>query len=469
MEAKTNPNHRKHASNLINGLLWGGKALSQGFTNTMIVTYFAFYATDVLGLGAGVISAVLLFTKLFDGVTDLVAGYIIDNTRTRFGKARPYDWCIPMIALFTILLFSAPKASPAVQVVYLAVMYIMVQCVFVTLLGASDSVYMLRAFPEEKERNSIFSIGAVASQVLSVTMGIIIPQMVAAAGTSQPGWTRMVIIGTVPFAVIGMLRFFLIKEVVDDGEPVAKEKAQKKQREKVSVKDGLKAIGANRYLLILTGAIFIIILASGFLNSSMAYYFQYFVKDQGAMSIVNLGAYATLLMLVIFVPLANKFGKCRILKLSLATSCVGALIRCIAGVNIPLMTLGFALLMFGIMPISIYFPLFLFDIMDYSEWKTGARVEGMLAVFPIFANKVASGISVSIGGFILAGAGYQSGAAEQSAKVLRAINFNTNIAPAILLVAMTLILVFFYDIDKHMPQVKADLAARKAQKEAIAE
>lgn len=49
METKTNPNHRKHASNLINGLLWGGKSLSANFTNTMIVTYLAFYATDVWG------------------------------------------------------------------------------------------------------------------------------------------------------------------------------------------------------------------------------------------------------------------------------------------------------------------------------------------------------------------------------------------------------------------------------------
>ncbi len=468
METKTNPNHRKHASNFINGILWSGKSLSANFTNTMIVTYLAFYATDVLGMGAALISTVLLITKLFDGVTDLIAGYIIDNTRTRFGKARPYDWCIPFVALFTILLFSAPQASQGVQAVYLAVMYILVQCVFVTLLGASDSVYLLRAFPEEKERNSVFSISQITAQVFSVTMNILIPQLVASAGTSRPGWTRMAVIGTVPFAIISMIRFFTIKEVQVD-EPKKASEHKKSEKEKVSLKDGVRAIAANRYLLILTLAIFIIVVASGFLNSSMAYYFQYFVKDQGAMSIVNLGAYATLLMLVIFVPLANKFGKCRVLKLSLATSCVGALIRCIAGANIPLMTLGFALLMFGIMPISIYFPLFLFDIMDYSEWKTGARVEGMLAVFPIFANKVASGISVSIGGFILAGAGYQSGAAEQSAKVMNAINFNTNIAPAILLVAMTLILVFFYDIDKHMPQVKADLAARKAQKEAIAE
>lgn len=454
---KANPNHRKRFSNFINGVLWSGKSLSSNFTNTMIVTYLAYYATNVLGMRASLISTTLLITRLFDGVTDLIAGYVIDNTKTRFGKARPYDWCIPFIAIFTVLLFTAPQAAPGLQAVYIAIMYVLVQCVFVTLLGASDSVYLLRAFPEEKERNSVFSISQITAQVLNLSMNVLIPQLVAAAGTSQPGWTRMAIIGSVPFAVIGMIRFFTIREV-DAGESkqaTAEKKPEEKQ--KVSVKEGFQAIISNRYLLILTLAIFLIVIASGFLNSSMAYFFEYYVGDQAAMSTVNMGAYSTILMLVIFVPLANRFGKCKIMKLGLAAASIGAIIRCIAGTNIPLMTLGFGLLMFGIMPISIYFPLFLFDIMDYSQWKTGSRVEGVLAVFPIFANKVAGAISVSIGGYILDAAGYDGTLAVQPAAAMTAINLNCNIIPAIILVGITVLLIVFYDIDKYVPQMRKDL------------
>jgi len=463
MYTTKNRNHRKRASNLINGVLWSGKNLSGNFTNTMIVTYLSFYATDVLGMDAALISGVLFLTKLFDGVTDLIAGHIIDNTHTRFGKARPYDWCIPFVALFTILLFSAPQASEGVQAAYLAIMYIMVQCVFVTLLGASDSVYLLRAFPEEKERNSVYSISLIFSQVLNVGMGVLIPQMVAAAGTSRPEWTRMAIIGTVPFAIFGMIRFFTIKEV-DAGDSSAQSKNKETgKKEKVSIKTEVRAVLGNRYLLIFTLAIFIIVLASGFLNSSMAYFFQYYVGDQGAMSIVSLGSIAAILMLVIFVPLSNRFGKSKIMKFGLIVASAGALLRCVAGTNITLITVGFGMIMFGIMPISAFFPIFMFDIMDYAEWKTGERVEGMIAAFPIFANKVAGGIAVSIGGFILAAFGYEGSAAVQSESAMWAINFNTNTAPAILLIIMTVVMVVFYDIDKYLPQMTKDLEARRKQ------
>ena len=115
MKEKTaNPPKHSGLRNLKNGVFWSSRYISGAVTNTLFVSYISFYATNVLGMPLQMIAAVLLITKLFDGVTDLIAGFIVDNTRTRFGKARPYDWCIPFVALFTILTFSAPKAAPMV-------------------------------------------------------------------------------------------------------------------------------------------------------------------------------------------------------------------------------------------------------------------------------------------------------------------------------------------------------------------
>lgn len=334
-------------------------------------------------------------------------------------------------------------------------MYIIVQAVFNTLLGASDSVYLLRAFPEEKSRNDIFAVNSVFAQFVGITMNVVIPLLVAQAGTSQSGWTRMVVIATVPFTLIGMIRFFTIKE-----KETSVQSAARTAKEKVSIKDGFGAILKNRYILILTLAIFIIVFSSGILNTSAAYYFTYFVGDVGKMSLIGMGSYAALVMLVIFVPLANKFGKGRIMKIGLILAVLGNMIRWIGGTNEVTIVAGLGLMMFGIMPISVYFPLFLFDCIDYSQWKTGKRVEGVLAVFPSFANKVAAGISASIATFILGAAGYDGTLAVQSDSAMNAINICFNAIPTILLAIMTVIIVVFYNIDKLLPKIRTDLQAQ---------
>ncbi len=137
----------------------------------------------------------------------------------------------------------------------------------------------------------------------------------------------------------------------------------------------------------------------------------------------------------------------------------------IGGANMITTFIGLAALMFGIMPISVYFPLFLFDIMDYSEWKTGKRVEGVLAVFPHFANKVASGIAVSLAGFIMGAAGYDGTQAVQTQSAMNAINLSYNVLPTLLMLVMVFIIVVFYNIDKEMPAVKADLERRRNETE----
>lgn len=85
------------------GLCWGSGMMATTMMMTLFTTYISFYATNVVGMRAKTIGLVLLITKLFDGFTDLVAGFIIDNTHTRLGKARPYELVIPFGAIFAIL------------------------------------------------------------------------------------------------------------------------------------------------------------------------------------------------------------------------------------------------------------------------------------------------------------------------------------------------------------------------------
>ena len=74
-------------------VLWSLRNISimAGF---VVMSYVSYFATNCLGISAGVIGALLLASKLFDGITDLIAGYFVEKTNTKLGKGRPYDLCI---------------------------------------------------------------------------------------------------------------------------------------------------------------------------------------------------------------------------------------------------------------------------------------------------------------------------------------------------------------------------------------
>ncbi len=460
---KTSGKGKKAGKTLGLGVLWSSKNIGLMIKTGLITTYLSFYCTDVLGMGAALIGGILLGCKLFDGVTDLVAGWLIDNTHTKYGKARPYEWSILFCGIFTILLFSAPHMGTVGKAVWVAFMYIMSEAVFSTLVNTSDPVYTLRAFPEEKERSAVYSVSVVFSQIISVTMGVVLPQFIEAAGTSQSEWSKLILLLVGPTALLGMVRFFFVKEKSvdhkDAGNDIAEEK-KAKQKEHISVKTGLKAIGKNRYILILMVMIIVIIIASGVMNTAGTYYFKYFVGDIGKMGVVNTSMFASVLMLLIFVPISNKIGKCRVLQIGLILATLGCLIRILGGTNLATLTIGMGLIMFGVMPISLYAPLYLFDIIDYGEWKTGERVEGMLAALPAFATKVANGLSVSLASLILGAAGYDGQLEVQTEKAMWAINLNYNILPFICMLIMTVISLVWFNLDKEMPTVKKELAER---------
>lgn len=458
---------KRKRGTFINGILWSSGGIGTLVPNVLITTYFSFYATDVLGMGAGLVAFILLVTKLLDGVTDLISGLIIDNTHTRWGKGRPFDICLVFIGLFTILLFNAPKSGIVFQAIYLGIMYSLVQAVFATLFHTADRVYLLHAFPEERERNNTFGVSTVFGQLISSTVSVIVPVFIAAVGTNHAEWGKTVALAVIPCTILSMVRFFFIKEkdnVVNTSvkNNVEDKKAEKKKN-RVGFKDGVKAISANPYILLLSFAIFVIVIASGFMGTATAYYFQYIMKDMNKMAIAAASSYASLIMVVLFVPLSNKFGKDKMMKFGLLLAVLGNLIRWFGGANIVTITAGLSLVMIGIMPISIYFPLYLFDIIDYGEWKTGKRVEGLYAAFPTFANKVAGGLAVSLAMFILGAAGYNGSAATQPQSVLTAIEWIYNGIPTIIQIIMATMVLFFYNIDKKMPQIKKELEERHAK------
>ena len=99
---------------------------------TTVASFLTIYCTDVAGIAAGVVGTLMLIARLFDGVSDLFMGIIIDKTNTRWGKARPWiaRLCIPL-AVCTVLMFSVPSAfAGKAQIAYMFLTYNLVSTIF---------------------------------------------------------------------------------------------------------------------------------------------------------------------------------------------------------------------------------------------------------------------------------------------------------------------------------------------------
>ncbi|MDO4283954.1 MAG: glycoside-pentoside-hexuronide (GPH):cation symporter [Eubacteriales bacterium] len=439
---------------------WTSRGLSLAL-NVILIMQLTYYCTDMLGMPALGVGTLLLASKLFDGVTDLLIGFVIDRTHTRFGKARPYEISIVFVWLLTVLLFSVPSSMGlGAKYVYIFILYTLINSVFATALNGGDAVYLARAVRSEKNRVSIMSFNGAIIMLFSIVISIVMPQLIAGIGATKEGWTVIAVVFAVPLVVIGMLRFVFVKEVAIPD--TAREAKKSGAEQSLPLRTSLRCLVQNKYIFLISGMTLCVQLISNIGSSVNTYYFKYIVGDIGLASLVSMSSMITPLVMVFFPVLSRKLGMVRLLKVGMVIGVIGYALRIAGGTNLATLTVGSLLSGVAILPITMMISIYLIDCMDYGEWKTGIRIEGILASVNSFSSKLGSGIASSLVGIIMGMAGYDGALEVQSAAANVSIVALFNYLPMVLVV-VTLILAFLYRLDQQMPQIKADLEAKRAR------
>lgn len=435
---------------------WMSRALSLGL-NVILLMQLTYYCTDMLGMTPGLVGSLLLASKIFDGITDICVGYFIDRTNTKWGKARPYEIFIVFIWGLTILLFSAPKMGTVGLSIYVFVLYTLINSVCATFLNGGDAVYLARSVRSEKNRVSVMSFNGGMIMIFSILINIVFPQLIAGLGSEKSGWTIIALIFAIPLAIIGMFRFIFIKEVVNTTEAGEKDKAVA-----IPLKTGLRCLFKNKYIFILAGMTLVVQLCTNIGSAVNTYYFKYIVGNIGLGSIVFLSSVLTPVLLFLFPLLSKKFGTVGVLKIGAVVGVVGFAIRIVGGTNVITLLIGSLFSGIGSVPISMMVSIYLIDCMDYGEYKTGTRVEGLISSVNSFCSKLGSGVASGMVGLIMGIAGYDGALAVQSASANASISILFNWIPLVLMVIM-LVLAIAYKLDKELPEIKKELEMRKAE------
>ncbi len=433
-------------------ICWNSSAISSGCL-MLIMGYLSIYCTDTMGIPAVLVGTLLAVSKIFDGFTDLLAGYIVDNTNTKMGRGRPYELALLGGWVCTILLYSCPAGfALPVKCVWLFSMYVLVNSIFYTLLKANGTVYLVRAFKTEDEIVSLSTIGNIMVFGGVLVFNVLFPIMMSKLATSAAGWRNLVLIFALPLCAFGMFRFLFIKETVD-----VESKAQAQER--IKLKDMFRVLKENRYVWVLALSGFVL----NFVTSLgvQTYYFKYIVGDLSVMSVMAFSQIIALPFLLIFPSFVKKYSAKTLVMVGFLMSAGAALLNFVAYDNVALLMVSVIIIGIGSMPTSSMQSILTIECADYNEWKGMRRLEGTIGSVRGFAGKIGSGLGAGATGILLGISGYisQEGASQPDGALLMVRMLYSLIPMGLyLLVALSM---KFYDLDKKLPEIRKNLEERR--------
>lgn len=435
-------------------IAWPTRGISLS-CNIIVLGFLTYYCTNLLKMDPILVGMLLLASKLFDGVTDLAAGFLVDKTNTRFGKARPYEFAIIGVWVCTILMFACPDLGVVGKSIWIFVTYTFVNSVFATLLNADECVYLARAIKLESDRNILVSVNGLLITLFCTIVSIIFPILMGGPlGETPSGWTTIVMIFAVPLGVIGLGRFAFVKERKDADSVAA--------GQKIDGKAFMKALKTNPFIFILAGATLFSQIITNMGTAVGTYYFDYIVGDVEKMSVVGTLSLISPFVLLLMPALLKKLTLSQTVIAGSVLGIIGSAIKGFAGANMGMLIIGNFLVLVAALPLAYYGAIMVVSCMDYSEWKNGDRIEGAFASVNGFASKVGSGLASVVVGFVMGAAGFDADLAVQPTAVLDSVVALASWIPLAMFIII-IILMVFYKLDKMMPQIREELDARHQQ------
>lgn len=439
--------------------------------NAVLNTYLNVYYTDVLNLtgiwGGAFLVIFPIVSKIIDAFTNVGMGYIIDRTRTRQGKARP--WLLlsaPLVAVSGILLFTVPKASVTVQVIWVMLSYNLFYSVSYTMYNMSHNLMVPLSTRNTTQRGSLSVFNQIAQIMMTgILVALLFPMLIMPKiGVDQSKWiTLMSGLSIIAFPLI-ILEYYFTKE------RVTLENAGKE--DDVSFAKQLKTILTDKYMLLIYAYFLIYTTGSCIKNVSLVYFCNY------VLGTYNDGSTQTLLSVIggipmgigIFAvwPLAKKFGKRNVTAAGFVLYAIGGVICWLFPKSMVIMLIGQFIKNIGGLPCAYVFMALFADVLDHIEWKAGFRCDGIaMSVYNIIACAMI-GICTGIFNGLLANAGYVAPyidavgdlIATQTEAVQNVITFGfvgLEVFTGIILVGILL----FLNVEKDVDKKQAEIAARR--------
>lgn len=469
---------RVHSQNVTGKEKWLGYLLGPCgalLLNAVLATYLNVYYTDVLKLttvwGGAFLVVFPLVSKIIDAITNVIMGYIIDRTKTKQGKARP--WLLlsaPLVALTGILLFTVPNAGETVQVIWVMLSYNLFYSFAYTIYNMSHNLMCPLSTRNTIQRGGLSVFNQISTIMMSgIIVALIFPMVVMPMlGVDQTKWILVMSVLSILSLPLTLLEYYFTKERVTEEQSGTEEK-------KLPFLTQLKIVLTDKYMILMFVYFFIYTLGTSLKNIGLVYYCNY------VLGTYNDGVTQTMISVIggipmgigIFAvwPLAKKFGKRNVTLVGFIIYAIGSAICWLFPTNMIMVLVGQFIKNVGGLPCAYVFMALFADVLDHVEWKSGFRCDGLaMSIYNIIAVAII-GICTGIFNGLLSGSGYvqpyldEAGnlIAVQSETVKNVITFGFVGLETITGVVLAVLLLFL-SVEKNIDREQAEIKARKESK-----
>lgn len=440
---------------------YGVGTLGRDMVYALTSMYLMYFLTDILDIsvrGIAVVTIVMVLLRVFDALNDPFVGMLIDNTKSKYGKFKP--WILIggfFSAIFTVLLFVDFGVNEGVYLVIFTIVYLMWGITYT----CHDISYwsMLPALSKNQaEREKIGSIAKICADVgiFSIVIGIV--PITEALAPHVGGIKQAYFIFALVLSII-MIFFMLLMSLI-----VKEDRTSVKAAERTSLKEIISIIFRNDQLLWVVLAMVLFTIANTTTTSFGLYYFQYILGEKDLYSVfAGVLGVSQLLALILFPFLSQKIGRSKLYALGTILVCIGYLFFYVAG-NIVTVSIGGVLTFFGEGFIQILMLMFISDCVEYGEWKLGKRNDSITLSLQPFIAKMGSALAAGVVGLTLIITGIKNarGPQDLSGMDVAIFKFSMLILPLIIIVAGYILYKKKFKIDKEFyEKIIKDLEIRR--------
>ena len=428
-----------------------------GTTGTYLVTaalmtYLTIYLTNVALLDIAAVATIMAVSKVFDGISDIIVGNIIDHTSSRFGRARVWilRMCLPLAVSMLLLFWMPPQLSGPARYVYVFIMYNLVNTVFLSFMNIADMSLISLMSPDRKEHGLLStaqSFGKTLGVFLSSTF--IVKLLEAFSDTpgeqnTQRGYTIAIALICIVMVAANFFKVFTTEETEQGG-------AVPKDREKRRIKEDIEVFRTvltdKNWLALFLMQIFCCV-SMPLTAMGASYYALYGLGDMGQMSWMMATQTAPTFLILFFVPfLLRRFYKVTLLKTGALMNIAGSICFGLAAPAKAGMIASNLVRSAGVGILTCMLFALVADSADLIGKRRGEAVAGVSFAGMSAGEKIGTGLGSVLFGAVMAAAGFSGALKVQPPAVATASTWMFIWAQAVTFSVILIILKFMLDED----------------------
>lgn len=401
---------------------YGSGDIAGNVVYAFLSSFVMIYLTDTAGLNAGVVGTLMLLSKLFDGVSDIFFGSMIDKTSSRMGKARPWMfWGYFGCAATLIGVFAIPASlGEGAKYAWFFITYTLLNAVFYTANNIAYSALTALITRNGGERVQMGSIRFIFAFGTSLLIQTITVDFVKSLGGGASGWRTAAIIYAAIGLIVNSISVFSVHELPPE------ETAGGPQEEKYRLSDTIRILAANKYYVMICGIYILTQLYTATLNMGI-YFMTYILGNASLLASFSLAINIPMICGLVLTPvLVKKLGGMYRLNLTGYALSAAARAMVIVGAylgSIPMMLVFSGAAAICMSPLQGDLNALIATCSEYTLLTQNRRMDGTMYSCTSLGVKIGGGIGVALAGWLLEASGYIANAPVQADSCISMLYF----------------------------------------------